>query len=720
MAYAGIGQSGGSSSSSAGTSNFQRMWPSILRNMLGMGRNTDNVFSASVAAAAATTSTTSLLGILPEEAWIDYCVYYPTSTQAGATSPNGRQYSLFVNLPQNTTSTTIANTFSNASPWYGGVTKSNQLILLNAGSPGSGYPVSFFAYRNSSGAITSVNSLPGTSMLSFTSAGVGTGQVEPGGIVEVRFNTRFRNYSVSGSLITQSGVYNGWANFFANRPKSQGYYYQTGAYFAGVPGEVNVSANAASGATSVTCDALAVGLTSGTQIAFNNGVTATLTSSPAAGATTFSVSALSGAVPLGSTGFAKNGAYGYESLTGIGMTAILHGINDCNSSTFDLTAFKETYRAMIANASCAYMSNALQSNIVYNAGNGAAATWATHTQPAGGQFWNPQSFVPTSAPAQNGAVKMFSGAIGSTKPTITITIPPSFEGGTINLFFLGLAGANNGGVATIAIDGGATIATVDTSGVSATANQTTLVGTTAATTTLTATSGTFANPNDMGKFVIDTTTPANITAGTYIANTDGSGTTISSIGTNATTTATLSAAGAGAGTSQSLTLLGFAPMVKRLTGLAAGAHTIVITLTSIGAGTVPRFFFYGYGIEASNTLTPDLSAAIAVCNVAHVPSGTSTQNTNVTNANAALVTVLNGTATTFGSNSVEPALNSQAFLVDIDTALGWNGTSVGNSNFSFDGLHPNARGHAVIADTIYKGMISTTGITPVNLAVTSG
>jgi hypothetical protein len=183
------------------------------------------------------------------------------------------------------------------------------------------------------------------------------------------------------------------------------------------------------------------------------------------------------------------------------------------------------------------------------------------------------------------------------------------------------------------------------------------------------------------------------------------------------------------GSAQTVTLLGFTPMVKRLTGLAAGAHTIKITLTSMGAGSVPRFFFYGYGIEASNTVTPDLSASIAVCNIARIPSSTAysigSPNTNVVTANTGITAVVQGTSTssqsgntsTYGTGGSEPALNTQAFIVDIDTALGG---STSSTNFSFDGLHPNARGHAIIANAIFNGMISTTGITPVNLAVSPG
>lgn len=60
--------------------------------------------------------------------------------------------------------------------------------------------------------------------------------------------------------------------------------------------KVRVSADAASSATTIFCDPLPGALASGTTLALSNGVTATLTSSAAAGAISLAVSALSGAV----------------------------------------------------------------------------------------------------------------------------------------------------------------------------------------------------------------------------------------------------------------------------------------------------------------------------------------------------------------------------------------------------------------------------------------
>jgi len=141
----------------------------------------------------------------------------------------------------------------------------------------------------------------------------------------------------------------------------------------------------------------------------------------------------------------------------------------------------------------------------------------------------------------------------------------------------------------------------------------------------------------------------------------------------------------------------------------------------MGSGSVPRFFFYGYGIEPSNTLTPDLSMPIGVMNTARItntsnyPQGAAT-NTNAAAMNTTLSQVLAGTATsTQSGNSTEPSLNSQAFLINIDSAMNQD-----VRNFSNDGLHPNSRGQAIIANTVLQCLLTTSGVTPVNMMMTSG
>ena len=694
----------------SGVNNFQRSWPSILRNMLGMGRSTDNVLSASFPSAVGANDATTLIGMLPEEAWIDYCALMLNGTATGA-STNYRTWALQVSPTQSTSFSTIS---------FLPLTFGTSLVGSTYGSMlDMSYTQKAFgatnqkAYRNGSNAYVMTGStVPGAGVLKLVSAHVGTGIADPGGIVYVRYNTRFRNHAIGGSTLSFSGVYQGgWSGWFANRPRTQGYWAQPTNGYVGAPGDVNVTANAASGATSISCDPLAAPLYNGGVVTFNNGVSATLTAGASVNATSITVSAISGAVPLGSQGHPHNSSTsGYEALVGIGQVATNWGINDAGSLFYDRQAIIETQRAIIANASCAYMSGATQSNIQYAAGNGTAATWASHAQPAGGQFWNPQSYT-TNNTTPTGEVKKFTGAVGATPPTITIKIGPAFEGGAVDLFFLALAGSNNGGIATISVDGAASTSTVDTNNISATANKYLLTSTAISTTTLTKTNS-FFDPDYLGTFVSGT----GITSGTYISS-------IAAAGTNMSSTATMSASGT-TGTVD-ITLLGFVPMVKRLTGLAAGAHSIVITLTAMSTASATNpaaFFFYGYGIEPSNTISPDLSAPIAVLNTARIPNTASylqgaTTNTNASQMNSDLLAILAGTATKIGSNTTEPALNTQAFVVDIDTALGGSSSSL---NFSTDGVHPNARGNAIIAQAVFNSINANTGISPINQALTAG
>jgi len=694
----------------SGVNNFQRAWPSILRNMLGMGRSTDNVLTASFPSATLNVDTSTLIGMLPEEAWVDYCALMLNSNATGANT-NYRTWALQVSPTQSAVFSTIS---------FLPLTSGTSLVGSTYGSMlDMSYTQKAFgasnqkAYRNGSNAYVMIGStVPGVGVLKLASTHVGTGIADPGGIVYVRYNTRFRNHAIGGSTLSFSGIYQGgWAGWFAHRPRTQGYWAQPTNGYVGAPGDVNVTANAASGATSISCDPLAAPLYNGGVVTFNNGVSATLTAGASVNAASITVSAISGAVPLGSQGHPRNSSTsGYEALVGIGQVATNWGINDAGSLSYDRQAIIETQRAIIANASCAYMSGATQSNIQYAAGNGSAATWASHAQPAGGQFWNPQSYT-TDNTTPTGVVKKFTGAVGGTPPTITIKIGPAFEGGSVDLFFLALAGSSNGGIATISVDGGASTNTVDTNNISATANKYPLTSTAISTTTLTKASS-FFDPDHLGTFVSGT----GITPGTYISS-------IAAAGTNTSNTATMSASGT-TGTVD-ITLLGFVPMVKRLTGLAAGAHSIVITLTTMSTASATNpaaFFFYGYGIEPSNTISPDLSAPIAVLNTARIPNTSSylqgaTTNTNAAQMNSDLLAILAGTATKIGSNTTEPALNTQAFVVDIDTALGGSSSSL---NFSTDGVHPNARGSAIIAQAVFNSINANTGISPINQALTAG
>jgi hypothetical protein len=788
-----------------GTSTGQKNWPQLVRNLLGLGRPTDNVMSVAVPSTTASGDATTLIGVLPEEAWIDATYYLPTTTMtAAAGTTNYRLLQTYVQPVAGTTSTIASLPVINSLSLPAGTPWATSLVEYVAGQPTNDNRLQ---YR--SGATNPANNptmagviAPGSSLVFWKSLHVGaTGLADPGGTAYVRYNTKFRNCAIGGALIAQSGVYHGgWATHFAFRPRSQSY---GGAYnyaYAGQPGEINLTASVAAGAGpfTVACDPLTSAIAAGTVYYFSTGsgtgyTTATV-GAAFAGSSTVTLTTVGAAIAAGSQGYAQgsvSGSAGYETLVSNGLSLLNWGINDAGGAIagsgnnfYDINAVTETYRACIANASCAYMSSAIQGNITYAAGNGSGAVWASHSQPVSGQFWNPMSYT-SSFYAPTGSVKLFSGAVGATAPTITIQIPHAFEGGTIDLFFLALAGANNGGAASILVDGANPpngTCTINTNNASTVANVFSITGTvTNASTTLT--SSGLSDPSSLGLFLTGTNVPAL----TYITALNNEPATPGT----APTTATMSAAATGSPGSQVLKGLGFVPMVKRLTGLARGSHTITITLTSMGAGLTPGFFFYGYGIEPSNVLAPDLSAPVGVMNVPTITNtalyvnGTAT-NVNAVAINTAINAILAGTATSSQSgNSTEPSLNSQSFLVNlysafqctIPTALSattttltftcpntfiagqqvyvqgctttqyngqWtvatasstqftvtgsftagtgtvgNGSIVPSQNFSNDGLHPSSRGNAVIAQTILNAMTSNSGITPVNLGMTSG
>ena len=704
-----------------GVANGTKAWPGLLSNMLHTGRAVNNVFAVQIPASAAGTTTTTYIGELPEESWIDSIAYLPVSDITGAAT-NYRQFTVTATtcapILGNNATFTIANLNMVAGQSLFNHYHNPILALQNLPISLNSTPQT--AYRNASNAYTMAGSmLKGGAYLQFVSTKIGTGIADPGGILLVRYGTKYRNHAIGGSQLNLSGIFNGgWASAFAQHPVSQSYSGLSNTGITGATGEVNVTTTATAGTTTIACDPLSLGsfqsLAIGTIISFGvgtNAYNATLSAAASNGATSLTVNALGNTIPAGSQGYVK--LYGYESLVSNGFAALNWGINDAGSTSFDVNAITETFRATIANISCAYMAGATQSNIVYSAGT--AGTWNTHAQPVGGQFYNPQTNTNNVTPT--GGVKMYSGTPGATKPTITIQLPPAFEGGTVDLFFLALAGANNGGAASILVDGTnppAGACTINTNNCATLANVNLFTGTITSTTTLT-TTGNMTNPYNLGQFVVGTGVPAN----TYISQlaTENSTVVTTAYGTGATLS---QACTNGAGLS--LSLLGFTPMVKRLTNLAAGAHSIVITLNSMGAGSNPAFFFYGYGIEPSNTVTPDLSAPVAVLNCARIPSTTSygsvPVNTNAASINTARTAIMAGTATsTQSGNSTEPALNSQAFVVDIDTPLG-NGASV--AGFTTDGLHPNGRGHAIVAQTVWNAIASNTGISAINMAMTSG
>jgi hypothetical protein len=135
-------------------------------------------------------------------------------------------------------------------------------------------------------------------------------------------------------------------------------------------------------------------------------------------------------------------------------------------------------------------------------------------------------------------------------------------------------------------------------------------------------------------------------------------------------------------------------MVKRLTGLAAGAHTIVVTITGSDSVANSCLILMGMGAETVNPTTP-----LVWCNIARTPGQTAGQKTNSLNLNTDSAAVIAGTFTPIHTNSAEPAFGSNVAFQDIDSLL--NGAST-TTFFLPDGLHPNARGHAELAAALFR------------------
>jgi hypothetical protein len=205
----------------------------------------------------------------------------------------------------------------------------------------------------------------------------------------------------------------------------------------------------------------------------------------------------------------------------------------------------------------------------------------------------------------------------------------------------------------------------------------------AGTTTLTRTAGTFSR-DDVGKKVKGTSIPN----ATYIQSWTDSTHVVCNNVIPATTGVAVQ--------------YGAVPMVKRLVGLAAGAHTIEVTVTAMFATDGSSELGYlGYGLEPVATLLNP----VVICNVARILSlypGSFDPNPNAVLANAEIPKVIAGTATPVAGNTQEPALSAFTVIADIDTAI--NRTP---AYFSNDGLHPNTLGHAIIANTVLAKVKAT-------------
>lgn len=655
---------------------------SLLRDMLGSGGTTSRYIIGSVpaVAAGATATADTVIGTVPEDALIEGVWFIPNGALTGAATntreiqvgyQNWLTYSPVAAYQLRSGNNLVAFEAVTMAVLAGG-------LLTDSVKYRSSDTVSAPAYVTPPIVPPLYYKLAGTTQLPtpivVRSLLVGTGHasIVPGGTVIVRIGTKYRNYAVNATRLCVSGFYyGGWATFFSQQP----YAYHNRL-------EVNVNgAGAAGGAVSIPCETLSRPIANGSQIVFQNGVTATLTAGAGFLANSLTVSALSGAVPAGQQGhgYVVSGGGNGESSTPLGLHLFLWGVNDVVLASIDRVAWRECVRAVIARASCPYFAPATQANVVTTAGNGAGAAWASITPPNGGQFAS--VFGNTAA----GAAYKFTGAVGATPAKLDIAIGPAFEGGTIDLFFLAEGGASHGAAATITVDGATPpsgVTTINTSGASPVENNSNTgatFGTTSASTA--ATSSAAVNQLSVGLLVSNAT---NLAPGTYITAINAAGTGL-----------TLSQNALATNSNEVWGVRGFVPMVKRLTGLAAGAHTITITLTGIDAtDKSAALWFYGYGLESNDPATP-----ILWCNIAKTPSLTAGQKTNCDTLNADTQAVINGTTPSGGGlagNSLDPAFGRNVVYADIDTVIGQTAKF-----FLSDGLHLNSRGNGMLARYLY-------------------
>lgn len=636
----------------------------LLRDAVVGNALSSRFVSVPVPACAAGTNQTTTLGVIPEDTVVEGVWYVPNAaltgantntrrheiqTQGllGATTFGQRQYDsgtdLTASVPQ-AIYQTMGGAVSNSTRAKG---PTGTLSPFTPWQPSISYVLGATAGR--------------ANVLTWKSSAIGTGLADPGGTVLVRLGGRYRNLAQGGALLLMGGAYmGGWGASFANHRAPQAF---------GV--EVNTTASASTSATSLTVEGLAAPIPSGWKIEFTNGVTATTNGAATVFATAVTVLALSGAVPAGQQGFAKPTTDSSDAYLSEATHVGIYGIND--SAWWipqDRPAWRETVRSLMALWACPYLAPASRRNITYS-----GAGWEDFTQPAGGQW------VTNTPYALAGSNKRYTGAAGG---TATIKVAPDFPGGAVDIFAMALSGPSHGARATISVDGG-TAKTLDTTGASLTANYDAITGTTL--TGVTFLVGTGYNASQVGRVIDHPGVPKGTICGF-----------VNDAGTAMTLTDPVTGAAVGASSDQTSVaghVIGYCPMVKRLTGLTAGAHTIVLTVTAIDAtDKSAALIFYGYGLE-----TP---TSILWCNIPHLPNGFA--NANITAQNLDTAAVIAGTAAPVGTSTQEPSVDSLVQLIDIDTIMGSD-----PANFLSDDLHPNALGHRRIADELIGKMAGISG-----------
>jgi phospholipase/lecithinase/hemolysin len=240
--------------------------------------------------------------------------------------------------------------------------------------------------------------------------------------------------------------------------------------------------------------------------------------------------------------------------------------------------------------------------------------------------WTTRS--PTAPDWSAGGYKEYAGTPGATKPTATIKTPVTFEGGQIDLFLISETG-NVGGSATITV------------GQNGAAPSALFTG---------ANAGLKVNNGN--------------TAGTHdVVNTS-----------NITT-----ADGASMGVM----------IVRRISGLPAGSHEIVITINSMQASG--KFDVWGYGLEATNPAQAVVLGKIAkIRNTTVYPNGNLDTLVDTWNPDIdTLAAELNATGMSVAVDDTNATLNKQAIY------------------FWEDDIHPNERGHHRLAVARFKVIVKS-------------